>query len=185
MTAHTLDRQKLDSVLEPIARAHHAEVFDVEFQTERGGWVLRILVEKAGSAAARASTEDAAIDLELCVAIAKDLSTALDVADIIPHRYILEVSSPGVERELRNVGDFLRFSGKKAKLRLREPVDGQKVLVGIMTANDNAESNAEGRLTVADGKRKYEVTVSNVEHAHLVFEFGTHPASKTGDRKKR
>ncbi len=175
--APTFDRQKLDEVLEPIARAHHAEVVDVEFRTELGGWVLRVLVEKAGSAAQRASTEDAAIDLELCVAIHKELSPALDapdLADLIPHTYHLEVSSPGVERKLRTPEDFVRFSGKKAKLKLREPVQGQKVLVGIMTANDNA-------VTVADGKRNYEVPVANVEHAHLVFEFG--PAVSTNHKK--
>jgi ribosome maturation factor RimP len=166
------DRAKLDSVLEPIARAHGAEVFDVEWKSDQGSWVLRIFVEKSGSGQASASTEDAAISLDLCSLIAKDLSPALDVVDLIPHAYSLEVSSPGVERRLKSVADFERFRNKLAKVRLTEPVRGQKVLRGTI------EGAAEGRVAMLVDGNSFEFPFDAVESANLVFEFG--PAPKPG-----
>jgi ribosome maturation factor RimP len=163
---HGIDRDALLRVIEPIARAHGAEVVEVELKTERGAWVLRVYVEKAGAAAQNLSTRDAAVDLELCANVSRDLSPALDVADLVPHAYHLEVSSPGVERPLRGERDFVRFAGHKAKLKLREPVDGQRVVVGTL------EGVADGRVRVTEGKRTRELSLSSIEGGRLVFEFG-------------
>ncbi len=148
-------------------RAHGAEVVDMELKPDRGAWVLRVYVEKAGAAAQGLSTRDAAVDLELCANVSRDLSPALDVADLIPHAYRLEISSPGVERPLRGERDFARFTGQKAKLRLRDPVDGQRVLVGAL------DGVSEGRVRVAIGTHTREVPLASVESARLVFEFGS------------
>src|SRR5271166_3075064 len=88
---HGIDRRALERVVEPILRAHGAELVDAEFKPERGGWVLRIMVERAGSSEKLLSTREAAINLELCSGISRDLSPALDVADLIAHPYHLEV----------------------------------------------------------------------------------------------
>ena len=93
---HGIDRVALDRVIDPIVRAHGAEVVDVEFKTERGAWVLRVSVEREGASERLLSTRDAAVNLELCANVSRDLSPALDVADLIQHPYQLEVSSPGV-----------------------------------------------------------------------------------------
>ncbi len=173
-----LDRAKLLSIVEPVARAHGAEISDVEL-TNEGGWILRVFVEKAGSAARKATTQEAAVDLELCAGLARDLSPALDVADLIPARYHLEVSSPGVERPLRDESDFDRFAGQKAKLKLRTPVSGQKVLVGVISAPTG------GKVLVEDGGRSHEVSLDDVEWARLVFEFGPAPKPGKGPRAGR
>jgi ribosome maturation factor RimP len=184
---HGIDRGALQRVIEPIATAHGAEVVDLELRPERGGWVLRVYVEKAGAAAQSLSTRDAAVDLELCANISRDLSPALDVADLIPQAYSLEVSSPGVERPLRREQDFARFTGQKAKLKLREAVGGQRVLVGVL---GGTTGDAGGIVRVTDGPRTFEVPLSNVESAHLVFEFGspgrpsTHPAGNKKSHKQ-
>src|SRR6202012_4770934 len=68
---------------EPVARAHGAELVDVEFRAERGGWVLRVYVEKAGAATQGLSTRDAAVNLELCADVSRALSAALDAVDLI------------------------------------------------------------------------------------------------------
>jgi ribosome maturation factor RimP len=164
---HGLDREALQRVVEPVVRAHGAEVVDMELRTERGAWVFRVSVEKAGAAAHNLSTRDAAVDLELCANVSRDLSPALDVADLIPHAYHLEVSSPGIERPLRGESDFARFAGQKAKLRLREAVDGQRVLVGAL------DGVCEGNVRVVLGARTHQVPLSSVESARLVFEFGS------------
>jgi ribosome maturation factor RimP len=176
-STHGLDRARLDAVVEPIVRAHGAEVVDVEFKSEPGGWVLRVFVEKLGSAERNADTRDSAVDLDLCASVSRDLSTALDVADVIPHRYHLEISSPGVERPLKSERDFTRFAGKKAKLKLHAASHGQKVVVGLL------EGCASGKVRVAEGARKHEIPVADVASARLVFEFG--PAPKPGKQKKK
>lgn len=173
---HGIDREALNAVLAPIAHAHGAEVVDIDFKTETGGWVLRISVEKAGSAEKNATTSDAAVDLQLCANVARDLSPALDVADIVPHRYHLEVSSPGVERALKTARDFVRFNGQKAKVKLHSPVNGQKQLVGII-ATEQGE-----KISLTDDGQTFEFTLDNVSSARLVFEFG--PAPKPGKQKK-
>jgi ribosome maturation factor RimP len=171
-----LDRGKFDAVVEPIVRAHGAEVVDVELKPERGGWVLRVFVEKLGASAQAMSTKEAAVDLELCASVARELSPALDVADLIAHSYNLEVSSPGVERVLRGERDYVRFVGKKAKLKLKTAVSGQKVLVGTL-----GEVHG-GRVRVLDGAREYDVPIADIEAGKLVFEFGP-PPSKPGKKR--
>lgn len=171
------DRARVTAVVAPIARAHGAEVVDVEFKSERGGWVLRVLVEKLGSAEARASTKDSALDLDRCSTIAQELSPALDVADPIPHRYSLEVSSPGLERSLRGPEDFARFAGEKARIKLDGAVDGQSVLVGTLIEASDAS------VTVDSSGREVVVPFDKVASARLVFEFG--PAPKPGKGPKR
>jgi len=171
-TSSDIDRPALLRVVEPVVRAHGAELVELEFRPERGGWVLRLFVEKAGSAERNLSTRDAAVDLDLCAGISRDLSPALDVADVVPHAYHLEVSSPGLERPLRNPKDFERFAGERAKLKLREPVGGRRVVVGVLGGY------ADGQVIVDDSGRKLEVALSNVDSARLVFEFGAAPRSR-------
>jgi ribosome maturation factor RimP len=145
-------------------------------------------VERAGAAERHLSTRDAAVNLELCAGVSRDLSPALDVANLIPHHYHLEVGSPGVERPLRGEQDFARFAGHKAKMKLREPLDGaraaapdgqpgagQRVLIGTL------EGVAEGVVRVQESGRTREVPLPNVEWARLVFEFGI--SGKTQKRK--
>ncbi len=173
---HGIDRDALLRVVEPVVRAHGAELVDLELKPDRGGWVLRVSVEKAGSAANRLSTRESAVDLELCADLSRDLSPALDVVDLIPHAYHLEVGSPGVERPLRSADDFARFAGQKAKLRLREPVGGQRVVVGVI------DGVAERTVSVSEGGRTHEVPLSAIERARLVFELVSQPKG-TGKSK--
>ncbi|HEX3345781.1 MAG TPA: ribosome maturation factor RimP [Polyangiaceae bacterium] len=163
---HGIDRDALQRVVEPVARAHGAEVVDMELKPDRGRWIFRVFVEKAGASANNLSTRDAAVDLDLCANVSRDLSPALDVADLIPHTYNLEVSSPGVERPLRLERDFVRFTGQKAKLKLRESVAGQRVLVGLL------DGVQRGSVRVKEGARVHEAPLSSIESARLVFEFG-------------
>jgi ribosome maturation factor RimP len=176
-----IDRGALLRVLEPVVLAHGAEVVDVEFRPERGGWVLRVFVEKAGAASQALSTRDAAVNLELCANVSRDLSPALDVVDLIPHAYQLEVSSPGVERPLKTEHDFARFTGHKARLKRQLDASGSagdRVVVGLL------DGVVEGRVRVVDGNRTHEIPLSSVESARLVFEFGSSGAdAKSRDAK--
>jgi ribosome maturation factor RimP len=185
---HGVDRAALLRVVEPIVRAHGGELVDLEFRPERGGWVLRLYVEREGSAERNLSTREAAVSLELCAEVSRDLSPALDVADLVPHAYQLEVSSPGVERPLRGERDFVRFSGEKAKLKLREAIPtagdpgaekrtSQRVFVGTI------EGVTDGNVRIREGTRTHDVPLSLVESARLVFEFGA--SASQGRHPKR
>jgi ribosome maturation factor RimP len=175
-----VDRERLSAVIDPVVRAHGAELVDFELKNE-AGWTLRVYVEKLGAMAEKMTTKQAAVDLDLCANIARDLSTSLDVSDPIPYRYNLEVSSPGIERPLKKPADYVRFAGEKAKLKLKNAVQGQKVVVGMLgQLND-------GVLTLQDGSRSWPIPLEDVVSARLVFEFGptSRPPSSGGKKKKR
>lgn len=173
---NSLDRTKIDAIVVPILHAHGAELVDIELKSEPGGWVLRILVEKLGSAEKKANTKESAVDLGLCSDVARELSPALDVVDVIPHRYNLEVGSPGVERVLRHAADFERFRGEKAKLKLAREVAGLKIVKGTI------ETVAAGAVKIDASGKAVEVPLADIEKANLVFEFG--PAPKPGKQSK-
>ena len=130
----TIDIAAIEAMASPIAHRHGGEIFEIEWTGDRSGPVLRVTVEKLGSVEKRLSTEESAVDLEVCSHIARDLSPALDVWNGIPHTYRLEVSSPGIERPLRHRADFERFQGAKARIRLRTPVADQKIWTGRIGA---------------------------------------------------
>jgi ribosome maturation factor RimP len=173
-TLHGIDRDALMRVVEPVARAHGVDVVEVTFKPERGGWVLRVAIEAPGS-----TEPGAGVTIERCAEMSRDLSAALDVAEVVKQpSYSLEVSSPGVERPLRTAAEFARFAGKRAKVVLREAgPDGQ-------FSYDGAIVRAEGEaVTLAARGGEVTVPVGHVKRAHLVFEFG--PAPRPGGKGRQ
>lgn len=174
-----IDRAKLDALVEPIVRAFGAEVVDIEWRREQPGWVLRVLLEKVGAAASKMTTAAAAVDLDLCSNVARELSTALDADDVVPHAYSLEVGSPGLERDLRRPADYERFLGERAKVKVHEAVAGQKVLVGKLGPLEG------GVLTLQDGGVARAIPLNNVAHARLVFEMTSTPKKPKPQKRSR
>ncbi|HEY8946852.1 MAG TPA: ribosome maturation factor RimP, partial [Polyangiaceae bacterium] len=117
------------------------------------------------------------ITIDLCSDISRDLSAALDVADAIPHRYRLEVGSPGLERALYGARDFARFAGQLARIKLREPHAGQHVLHGTLQGVD--ESGAV--VVELPTGEVAPLPLSNIENARLVFQMG----GESNERGKR
>jgi ribosome maturation factor RimP len=84
------------------------------------------------------------------------------------------VSSPGIERPLRTERDYIRFSGHKAKLKLRDAIAGGSVAgAGLRVVVGTIESVTDGSVRVSEGDRSHDVPLSNVERARLIFEFGS------------
>jgi len=102
------------------------EFFDAQFRKEGHGWVLRLFIDHPEG-----------VSLEHCEMVSRELSNFLDVEDLIGHPYHLEVSSPGMDRPLRNPAEFARFLGRQAKIKLHEAVAGQKVFIGEIVAVDD------------------------------------------------
>lgn len=103
----------------PICRELGCEIVDVEWKKEGADWVLRLFIDRTP-----------AVDHDLCAAVSRALGDALDEEDFIESNYVLEVSSPGLERPLKKATDYQRFAGEKAVIRLFVAADGKKELVG-------------------------------------------------------
>src|SRR5258708_19795853 len=93
---------------------------------------LRVLLDRPGAAA----TAEESVSVDDCAHISCDLSAMLDVEDIVPTAYTLEVSSPGLDRPLRHADDYRRFAGRRAKIVMREAVDGQTFFKGRLAGVD-------------------------------------------------
>ena len=101
------------------------ELVDVEYVKEGRDWFLRVFADKAGG-----------IDLDDCQTLSERLSPKLDETNIIGGAYILEVSSPGIDRVLKKDRDFVREAGKVVDVTLYAPLDGKKFFVGELESRD-------------------------------------------------
>ena len=115
---------QVENLMAEILQGTDYELVDVEYVKERD-WYLRVFVDKAGG-----------IDLDDCQTLSEQLSAKLDAADIIGGSYILEVSSPGIDRILKKDKDFVREAGKVVDVTLYAPLDGKKLYVGELEGRD-------------------------------------------------
>jgi ribosome maturation factor RimP len=149
-----VDLEKITKMAERVAASEGLTLVDVEFKSGRGSRLLRVYIDKPEGV----SHAD-------CQLVSEQLSVLLDVEDPFPGPYTLEVSSPGLDRELVKPSDFAHFVGRKARLVVREPVEGQKVLEGRLAGFEAGRV----RLDLADAGLK-EVELSNIQKARLVVE---------------
>jgi len=145
-----------------IASSYGLEIFDVQYRREGPGWVVRVQIDRPGPAA----TPEDSVGIADCERISREMSAVLDVEDIVPTAYTLEVSSPGLDRPLRHADDYRRFAGRRAKLVMCEPVDGQTHFKGRLAGVD------EGRVAIdAEDGRRHLVPVGVITRANLEIEF--------------
>ncbi len=121
--------ERLRNIAERVAGSYGLDVFDVQYRRESTGWVLRIFVDVQASGDG-AALPDVSVSIEDCERVSRDVSAILDVEASIDHHYTLEVSSPGLDRPLRDARDYRRFAGRLAKIVVSEPVDGQQHFEG-------------------------------------------------------
>ena len=113
------------------------ELVDVEYVKEHTDWYLRVYIDKEGG-----------IDIEDCQELSERLETVLDEKDVIPDAYILEVSSPGIDRVLRKPRDLVREQGKAVDVTLYAPLNGSKNLTGVLTAFDGEKITLDDDLVI-------------------------------------
>ena len=109
----------------PIAESLGLEIWDIRFLKEGSGWFLRIFIDKEGG-----------VGIDDCVEMSHALNGPLDEADPIEQAYCLEVSSPGIERELTRPEHYAAMLGKKISVRLYKAKDGTKELTGLLKSSD-------------------------------------------------
>lgn len=145
--------EKIAALAEPLAEALGLELVDVEYVKEGGQQILRILIDREGG-----------IALDHCEALSRALDEELDRVDPIEQAYVLEVSSPGIERPLKKDADFIRFAGKPAQIKLFAPLDGKKVYTGILRGLEEREILVED-----ERKQIVRIPLAQVAKANLAF----------------
>lgn len=112
--------EQIRQLLVPILKSLGLVLWDLEFQQQGPKWLLRVYIDR----------EQGGVTLNDCEAVSRDLSALLDVEDVITHSYVLEVSSPGLDRSLTRPEHFARFFGSMIKVKTYQQINGQKVFRG-------------------------------------------------------
>jgi len=123
-------------VMELLRDRPELELVDVEYVKE-GEWYLRVFIDKEGG-----------IDLDDCQELSERLGKVLDDRNLIAERYMLEVSSPGLDRVLRKERDFTREMGKQVDVSFYAPMDGKKQMTGILSGYDGASLTLQGKESI-------------------------------------
>ena len=161
-----VDLDHVRAIVERVAASLGVEVVEIELCGGGKSRMLRIFIDKP-----------AGVTHEYCANLSREVGTILDVEDAMPGgTYVLQVSSPGLDRKLSRAADFERFRGSRVKLTTKDPVNGNRHFEGRL---ENFES---GRLTLDlsearkkfrprnDGAQKLDIELANVEKANLVPE---------------
>src|ERR1700721_1315114 len=120
-----MDLEKIREAAERVARSQGLEVFDVEWKIGKQR-LLRVYLDRLPGPA---NPEGLGVSHQDCQRVSEQLSVILDVEDLVPGpSYVLEVSSPGLDRKLIRPADYERFAGRRAKVWLNEPFENQKFL---------------------------------------------------------
>ncbi|MBR6897685.1 MAG: ribosome maturation factor RimP [Lachnospiraceae bacterium] len=146
--------ERTEGLLKPIAERLGLEIVDVEFVKEAGNYYLRAYLDKEGG-----------ITIDDCEAASRALSDELDKEDFISESYILEVSSPGLDRPLKKDKDFDRSIGRDVEIRLFKADDGVKEYRGSLKAYDKDTVT----VLVNDEEKSFER--KNISLIRLAFEF--------------
>ncbi len=146
--------QKLRDIAEKAAKARGLEFVHSEIAGTKRNAVVRVFVDKPGG-----------VNIDDCGELSRDIEAVLDEVDIIPSAYVLEVSSPGLERELYSIEDFKRFAGKKARMKTTAEILGRRSFKGTIVA-------VEGNSITFDDRSvgTFDVDHASVAKANLVFD---------------
>ncbi len=161
----TLGVEAVQAIAERVAASAGLEIVEVELRGGGKARMLRIVIDKPGG-----------VTHEDCASLSREVGTILDVEDVVPGAsYVLEVSSPGLDRKLFRAADYERFTGSRVKLTTRQPINGNRFFEGRL------EKFQQGRLTLdlsaarkksraGLAEQKLEIDLANVEKASLVPE---------------
>jgi ribosome maturation factor RimP len=163
----TASLEKVQEIAERVAQSSGLEVVEVDLRGGGKTRMLRIFIDKPEG-----------VTHEDCANFSREVGTIFDVEDAVPGgQYLLEISSPGLDRKLSKAGDFERFTGSLVKIMTRDPVNGNRHFEGRLQRFEN------GRLTLElTGRRKtskhqaveagteVEIALSNIDKANLIPE---------------
>jgi ribosome maturation factor RimP len=146
--------QRARDLIKSVVEEEGFELVHVEYTAKGSAPVLRAYVDRPGG-----------ITLSDCAELSRRISVLLDVEDFIPTHYLLEVSSPGIERPLFTERDYVRFNGREIRLSTREKIDERRNFRGTI------EAFHDGIVRLRCAKRVYEIPFAQVKRANLVYDF--------------
>ncbi len=147
----TLD--KITLLARPIAQESSLELVDIEFRPTGKRWLLRVYIDR-----------EEGVTIADCERVSRELDRVLDVEEVIDHPYILEVSSPGLTRQLKKREDFERYKGRTCRIITAPAIEGMNDFKGkiVEVAGDDVEVN--------DEKGGHRIPLSAIKRANLEFE---------------
>ncbi len=139
-------------LVEPIAEAECMELIEVEYQREARGWTLRLYID-----------QERGISIADCTRLSRQVSDLLDVEDFIPNAYVLEVTSPGLNRPIRRQKDFERYVGREVKIKTKEPCGNRRNFRGYLV------SFSDNTIVIrCSDETTHEISLDNVYKANLI-----------------
>jgi ribosome maturation factor RimP len=148
---------KIRGVAERVTSGRGYELADVELKRERGGYLVRLYVDREGG-----------IGLADLQSVSEEVSAILDAEDPVPTSYTLEVSSPGLDRPLKTEAEYRRFLGRLARLSSYEPVEGRRHWTGRLTS---FEDGVVGITLEKEGGTLCRIPLAKIAHGRLEVEF--------------
>ncbi len=147
--------QKTEQLLEPLLKENQFELVDVEYVKEGTSWYLRAYIDKPGG-----------ITIDDCELISRALSDLLDREDFIDDSYILEISSPGLERPLKKDKDFDRSIGEQVEIKTYRPLNGSKEITGTLKGYDKDTVTID-----TETEKALQIARSDIALIRLAFDF--------------
>jgi len=153
--------ERIWQLVEPLARAEGLELVGVDLRgAGRGAAKLAVYLDRPGG-----------VTVEELAALSRQLGDILDVYDPIEGRYVLEVSSPGLDRVLSRPDHFRQVVGGKVRVRTREPIDGRSNFVGVV----ESASETEVMIKLAGETNARAIPYGMIKRANYQYDFGAHP----------
>jgi ribosome maturation factor RimP len=144
----------VSDLIEPTLRKNKIELVDVEYKKIGKNWVLRVFIEK-----------NQGITVYDCQELSREIEDLIEIHELIDNQYVLEVSSPGLDRPLKKETDFLRNKGKRIKIKTYSPINNKKETVGtVLDFSDNT-------LFLEDKKDILKISLTDIAQAKLIIEF--------------
>jgi len=153
---------KVKELVTPIVTAEQLELVDVEFKHEGRVNYLRIFIDKPGG-----------VTVDDCQKISRECEVVLDVENIIRTQYVLEVSSPGLDRPLRTKEEYTRFQNRLVKIKTFQAIQGQKKFMGYLQGmtNETTEVPSSVIIRTLDGGEEIQIPYEMIASARLEVEF--------------
>jgi len=146
---------EVSALAQGLLNEYGMEVVDVEFRFEGGRWTLRIFIDKEGG-----------VTVDDCASVNRELGDLIEAKNIIDYHYVLEISSPGLNRPLKKESDFIRSIGKMVTLRMSRPINERKNFTGRLT------NVREGIISLlVDEDNLVELPLEEIDRARLKYEF--------------
>jgi ribosome maturation factor RimP len=151
---------KIRETIQPPIEAAGYELVAVEWKHEQPGWICRVYIDKPEG-----------VTHEDCERVSRETSAVLDVHDVIPHAYNLEVSSPGLNRPLVTPAHFRRFIGKRAKVRLRQGIAGRRNFTGRIVDVTDGDGGQDTQVKLEVDGAEVALPLADLDKANLEYSF--------------